>query len=338
MRLLVTGGAGFIGSNFARYALERWPECSVIVLDALTYAGNRENLADVAAEPRFTFIHGNICDPNAVTEAMRGCTHVLNFAAETHVDRSILDGGVAVRTNIEGTRVLLEAARELGVERYLQVSTDEVYGEIETPGRSPEDAPLRPRSPYSAAKAGADLLVGAYNSTYELPTLITRGSNTYGPYQYPEKLFPLFITNALDALPLPVYGDGQQMRDWLFVEDHCAAIATVLELGAPGEVYNVGLGIERPNAVVIERILELTGADSALIRHVPDRPGHDRRYALDLARIHALGWRPQVSFARGTQFSVHWYREHRAWWERIKGAEYRDYYDRQYAERLAAQP
>jgi len=234
MRLLVAGGAGFIGSNFVRHALHRWPDARVVVLDKLTYAGNLQNLAPVRDNPRFSFLQGDICDAEAVRGAMSGCTHTVNFAAETHVDRSLLEGGAFVRTDVEGTRVLLEAAREVGLERYLQVSTDEVYGHIEAPRRSREEDPLRPSSPYSASKAGGDLIVGAYHVTYGLPTLITRGANTYGPYQYPEKLIPLFVTNSLDGLPLPMYGDGMQLRDWLYVGDHCSGIATVLERGEPG--------------------------------------------------------------------------------------------------------
>lgn len=335
MRLLVTGGAGFIGSNFVRHALSRWPEAEVVVLDKLTYAGNLENLAGVRDHSRFHFQRGDICDRDAVREAMAGCTHVTNFAAETHVDRSILDPDAFVRTDVEGTRVLLEAARDAGVERYLQVSTDEVYGDIEPPERAGEEHPLRPRSPYSASKAGGDLMVGAYHTTFGVPTLITRGSNTYGPYQYPEKLIPLFVTNALDGLPLPIYGDGMQMRDWLHVSDHCAGIATVLEGGRPGETYNLGVGNERPNRDVIDRIVRLTGCDRGLLRTVPDRPGHDRRYALDTAKARSLGWSPRIVFDDGLAETVAWYRTNRSWWEPIKDGSYHAYYEAQYAGRLA---
>lgn len=335
MRLLITGGAGFIGSNFVHAALARWPEAEMVVLDKLTYAGNPANLADIRDDPRLTVIEGDIADPNDVRAAFDGVTHLVNIAAETHVDRSILQPDVFVRTNIEGTRVLLQAAREVGVERYLQVSTDEVYGPIAAPERAAEDQVLRPRSPYAATKAGADLLVNAYHTTFDLPTLITRGANTYGPYQYPEKLIPLFVTNALDGLPLPVYGDGQQVRDWLAVADHCSAIATVLERGTPGEIYNVEAGNERTNMEVIERIVALTGCDPALIRHVPDRPGHDRRYALSTERLRALGWEPAVPFNAGLAQTVAWYRDNRAWWEPIKSGSFREYYERQYAGRLA---
>jgi dTDP-glucose 4,6-dehydratase len=335
VKLLVPGGAGFIGSNFVRYALSRWPDCQVTVLDTLTYAGNLQNLELVRDDPRLTFIQGDICVPETVHAAMAGCTHVVNFAAETHVDRSILDPGAFLRTDVEGTRVLLEAAREQGIERYLQVSTDEVYGEIDLPGRATEESAFCPRSPYAASKAGGDLLVGAYHTTYGLPTLITHGSNTYGPYQYPEKLIPLFVTNALEGLPLPVYGDGRQQRDWLFVEDHCTGIATVLERGTVGERYNIGMGRERPNLEVIERIVQLTGCNRSLLRHVPDRPGHDRRYALATEKVRALGWRPQQSFEEGLAQTVLWYQDHRSWWEPIKAGSFQEYYQRQYEQRLA---
>jgi len=334
MRILVAGGAGFIGSEFARMALERWPDAEVIVLDALTYAGNRANLASVRDDPRFTFVHGNICSDEHVREAMQNCTWVVNFAAETHVDRSILDPGAFVRTDVEGTRVLLEAARDLGVDRFLQVSTDEVYGELEAPRRAHEDDVLRPRSPYAASKAGGELLVGAYHTTYGVPTLLTRGANTYGPYQYPEKLISLFVTNALDGLPLPVYGDGMQQRDWLHVSDHCAGIAAVLERGSIGETYNLGVGHERPNMEIVRQIIEHSSADPSLVRHVPDRPGHDRRYALDTIRATELGWSPAVPFEQGIRDTVAWYRDHRSWWEPIKRGEFQLYYREQYEQRL----
>jgi dTDP-glucose 4,6-dehydratase len=334
MKLLIAGGAGFIGSQFVRLAAQRWPRSSIVVLDKLTYAGNLANLTSVRGDPRFRFIQGDIADPAAVQEAMEGCSHVLNFAAETHVDRSILDAGAFVRTDVEGTRVLLDAARAEGVDRYLQVSTDEVYGDVEPPQRTDEQAPLRPRSPYAASKAGGDLLVGAYHATYSLPTLITRGANTYGRHQYPEKLVPLFITNALDGLPLPVYGDGRQQRDWLYVEDHCRGIVAVLERGVPGEIYNIGVERERPNLEVIELILEETGCNRSLLRYVPDRPGHDRRYALDTRKLRTLGWEPRMPFQPGIRETVHWYREHRSWWEPLKDGSYREYYRRQYGGRL----
>ncbi len=335
MNLLIPGGAGFIGSNFVRYALDRWPNCRVTVLDKLTYAGNLANLAGVADDPRFHFVRGDICDPEMVRAAMAGCSQVVNFAAETHVDRSILSARDFIRTDVEGTQVLLEAARAFEVERYLQVSTDEVYGHVEHPHRTDEEAHLAPRSPYSASKAAGDLMVGAYHTTFGVPTLITRGSNTYGPYQYPEKLIPLFVTNAIRGLPLPVYGDGRQMRDWLYVEDHCAGIATVLERGTPGQIYNIGQGSERPNLAIIQEIIRLTGCDPALTRHVVDRPGHDRRYALDTGKIRALGWSPSWTLDTGLEPTVRWYQDHRAWWESLQDEAFRAYYRQQYEERLA---
>jgi dTDP-glucose 4,6-dehydratase len=333
-RLFVTGGAGFIGSTFVHLALHRWPEDDIIVYDALTYAGNLANLADVLDDPRVTFVQGDITDPKAVARAMAGSTRVVNFAAETHVDRSVMAPERFVGTNVEGVRVLLEATRDAAVDRFLQVSTDEVYGDIEVPSRSHESDPLHPRSPYSATKAGGDLMVAAYHATFGVPTLITRGSNTYGPYQYPEKLVPLFVTNALEGEPLPVYGDGRQMRDWLYVWDHCTGIATVLDHGIPGAIYNLGAGNERPNMEIIDRILEGTGAPRDLLRHVPDRPGHDRRYALDSSAAHALGWRLSVTFEEGIGETIRWYREHEDWWGPIKCGEFREYYRRQYEARL----
>jgi dTDP-glucose 4,6-dehydratase len=327
MRILVTGGCGFIGSHFVRRLVARGDE--VVVLDKLTYSGRRENLDAVECE-----LHvGDIADPEAVERAAAGCEAIVNLAAETHVDRSILEAGDFISTDVYGTHVLLERAREAGL-RFLQVSTDEVYGDVPPGVSSTEADPLRPSSPYSASKAGGDLQVLAYVRTYGLNASITRGANTYGPYQYPEKLVPLFVTNAVDGLPLPVYGDGLQRREWLHAEDHCAAVELVLREGEPGGVYNVG-GEERENLDVIERIVELTGADPALVRHVDDRPGHDRRYSVDSARVRALGWEPRRELEAGLAETVGWYRENRAWWEPIKSGEYLDYYKRQYAERLA---
>lgn len=327
MRILVTGGCGFIGSHFVRRLVAGGDE--VVVLDKLTYSGRRENLDGVECE-----LHvGDIADPEAVERAAVGCEAIVNFAAETHVDRSILEAGDFISTDVYGTHVLLERAREAGL-RFLQVSTDEVYGDVPPGVSSTEADPLRPSSPYSASKAGGDLQVLAYVRTYGLNASITRGANTYGPYQYPEKLVPLFITNAVDGLPLPVYGDGLQRREWLHAEDHCAAVEIVLREGVPGGVYNVG-GEERENLDVIERIVDLTGADPALVRHVDDRPGHDRRYSVDSTRVRALGWEPRHELEAGLAETVGWYRENRAWWEPIKSGEYLDYYKRQYAERLA---
>ena len=327
MRVLVTGGCGFIGSHFVRRLVAGGDD--VVVLDKLTYSGRRENLDGVGCE-----LHvGDIADSEAVASAAAGCEAIVNFAAETHVDRSILEAGDFIGTDVYGTHVLLERAREAGL-RFLQVSTDEVYGDVPPGVSSTEADPLRPSSPSSASKAGGDLQVLAYVRTYGVNASITRGANTYGPYQYPEKLVPLFVTNAIEGLPLPVYGDGRQRREWLHAEDHCAAVELVLHEGEPGGVYNVG-GEERENLDVVRRIVDLTGADGALVRHVDDRPGHDRRYSVDSARMRALGWQPRREFEAGLSETVRWYRENRAWWEPIKSGEYLDYYKRQYAERLA---
>ncbi len=328
MRVLVTGGAGFIGSHFVRRLAANGDEA--VVLDRLTYSGNRANLEGVDHE----FHHGDVADPEAVASAARGCEAIVNFAAESHVDRSILESFDFVHTQVHGTQTLLEVARELG-SRFVQVSTDEVYGDLEgAASPSVETDPLRPSSPYSATKAGGDLLVLGYVRTHGVNASITRGANTYGPNQYPEKFLPLFVTNALDGQPLPVYGDGRQRREWLHVDDHCRAIELVLRAGAPGEIYNVG-GDERENLEMVERILELTSADRSLVRHVEDRPGHDRRYAIDDARLRSLGWSPSHVLEEGLVETVDWYRGHRDWWEPIKSGEYREYYERQYAHRLA---
>jgi dTDP-glucose 4,6-dehydratase len=327
MRLLVCGGAGFIGSNFVRTRL-RGSADEIVVLDKLTYAGRRENLQDVEADPRFSFVHGAIEDPAAVAGAMDGVEAVVNFAAETHVDRSIIEPDAFVRTHALGTFVLLEAARERGV-RFLQVSTDEVYGSIEE-GSFTESSPLDPSSPYSATKAGADLLVSSYHHTFGTETLICRGSNNYGPYQYPEKLIPLMVLNALAGDRLPVYGDGENVRNWLFVEDFASGIAHVLEHGEPGEAYNVGGPDECSNIVVVRRILELCERDESLIEYVTDRPGHDRRYSLGSEKVRALGWSAQTRFELGLERTVEWYRDNTWWWEPIRSGTYRDYYERQY--------
>ena len=327
MRVLVTGGAGFIGSHFVKRLLRGGDE--VVVLDKLTYSGNRANLPDGVE-----FHQGDIAAPDDVARAGRGCDAIVNFAAETHVDRSILTADDFGRTEFRGTQVLLEHIRETGT-RLVQVSTDEVYGDLEGGGSSLENDLLNPSSPYSAAKAAGELLIPAYVRTFGVNASITRGSNTYGPNQYPEKFIPLFVTNALDGEPLPLYGDGRQVRDWLFVEDHCAGIELVLLQGGAGEIYNVGGGNEHENIEVAERLLALTGADRSLLRSVPDRPGHDRRYSVDSAKLHSLGWSPQTPFEVGLRETVSWYRENRSWWEPIKSGEYREYYERQYAERLA---
>jgi len=326
MRLLVTGGAGFIGSHFAKRLLAVGDE--VVVLDKLTYAGNPANLEGTGVE----LVVGDIADPAVVARAGARCEAIVNFAAETHVDRSILGPEEFIRTDVLGTQTLLEWARETGA-RYVQVSTDEVYGDLAGGASASEDDPLRPSSPYSAAKAGGDLQVLAYVRTYGVDASITRGANTYGSHQYPEKVIPLFVTNALDGMPLPVYGDGRQRREWVHVRDHCAAIELVLRGGAPGEVYNVG-GEEHENIDLTHRILELTGADASLVRHVEDRAGHDRRYALDDGKLRALGWKPMHAFEQGLAETVDWYRESRTWWEPIKSGDYRRYYEQQYAQRL----
>jgi dTDP-glucose 4,6-dehydratase len=326
MRVLVTGGAGFIGSHFAKRLSAGGDE--VVVLDKLTYSGNRANLEGAPVE----FVEGDICDPDAVAEAGSGCDALVNFAAETHVDRSILGAAEFIETDVLGTYVLLTWARDAGA-RLVQVSTDEVYGDVPEGTSSREDDALRPSSPYSASKAGGDLQVLAAVRTHGVDACVTRGANTYGPNQYPEKLIPLFVTNALDGEPLPVYGDGRQRREWLHVDDHCAAVEAVLQNGAPGEAYNIG-GEEHENLAITRRILELTGADPGLVRHVDDRPGHDRRYSLDDSKLRALGWSPQRELDDGLDATVAWYRDNRAWWEPIKSGAYRDYYEQQYAERL----
>jgi len=329
MRLLVTGAAGFIGSTYARLVAG---EHEVVVLDKLTYAGRRENLDGVEVE----FVHGAIEDPAVVREAMRGADAVVNFAAESHVDRSIAGQDPFSLTHVIGTGVLLEAARELGVSRYLQVSTDEVYGSIDS-GSFTERSPLDPSSPYSATKAAGDLLVSAHHHTYGLETVICRGSNNYGPRQYPEKLIPLCVLNALHGDRLPVYGDGRQVRNWLYVEDFARAIHLVLERGEPGQAYNAGGPDECENLDVVRRILALTGRDESLIEHVTDRPGHDRRYSLSSDRVRALGWEAQTGFAEGLERTVRWYRDNEWWWEPIRSGEYRAYYERHYGHALGAE-
>ena len=331
MRLLVTGGAGFIGSNFVRFMLRRYDDLEIVNLDKLTYAGNLENLRDIQDDARYTFVKGDICDATVVRAALRGADAVVNFAAETHVDRSISGPQDFISTDVLGTHTLLEAVRELGIARYVQISTDEVYGSTET-GSFTEESDLAPSSPYSASKAGADLLVLAYHRTYGAPVLITRSSNNYGPWQYPEKIVPLFITNAIDDQALPVYGDGLNVRDWLYVDDNCGGIDAVLRKGALGEVYNIGGGNEVKNLALTRQILELLGKRPELIRFVADRPGHDRRYAIDCSKLQALGWRPATPFATGLKRTVSWYRDNPDWWRKIESGEWREYYERQYAE------
>ena len=334
MRILVTGGAGFIGSHLVRRLLSEGHN-PVVNLDALRYSGNLENLADVAHDPRYAFVHGDICDAGTVERVLKehNIDSVVNCAAETHVDRSILEPNSFARTDVVGTAVLLEEVRKAGVARFLQVSTDEVYGSVEH-GSSKEDDALAPRSPYSASKAGADLLVLSYWATYKFPVLITRGSNTYGPNQYPEKFVPLFITNAIDDQLLPLYGDGRYRRDWLSVHDHCRAIEHVLRYGVPGNVYNIGGGNEQENITVAEMILKHLGKPMELIRFVEDRPGHDRRYAVDWSRLRLLAWSPRVRFEEGLCATVDWYRTHESWWRKIKAGEFRAYYEEVYRKRL----
>ncbi|NIT35305.1 MAG: dTDP-glucose 4,6-dehydratase [candidate division Zixibacteria bacterium] len=331
-KILVTGGAGFIGSNFVSYALERWREAEVVVLDKLTYAGNLANLDAVKYDPRFTFIRGDVADEGTVRRAVEGCDAVINFAAETHVDRSILFPREFVFTDVVGTFTLLEVARDVGVERFVQVSTDEVYGSIEE-GAFDELAALNPSSPYSASKAGGDFLALAYAKSFELPLMVARSTNNYGPYQYPEKLIPLIITNALEDRPLPLYGDGRQVRDWLYVLDNCEALALLLERGEAGAVYNVGGDCELENVDVTRRILKVLGKPEELITYVKDRPAHDRRYALSCERIKALGWRPATPFDAGLEATVRWYVENEGWWRPLRDAAFEDYYRRQYGGR-----
>jgi dTDP-glucose 4,6-dehydratase len=332
MKLLVTGGSGFIGSNFIRHVLAEHPEDRVVNLDKLTYAGNPANLADVEKDPRYTFVHGDICDAGLVRDVARGVDAVVNMAAETHVDRSLLEPDAFLKTNVVGVQVLAEAVRELGLPRLLHVSTDEVYGSIPR-GAAREDAPLRPSNPYSAAKAGGDLLALAHWHSHGLPVVVTRSSNNFGPCQYPEKIIPLFITNALEDQSLPLYGDGRQVRDWIYVLDNCAAIDLVLRRGRDGEVYNIGGGHEVENVALTREILRLLDKPETLIRRVTDRPGHDRRYALDCTRVWQLGWAPRYPFASALATTVRWYREHEAWWRPLKSGEFRAYYERQYGRR-----
>lgn len=332
--LMVTGGAGFIGSNFVRYLLDRYADYHVVVYDKLTYAGNLDNLKDVAARfaGRYAFVQGDICDAATVRETTRAhhVDTIVNFAAESHVDRSIMEPDAFIKTDVYGTYVLLEATRELGLERYHQVSTDEVYGHVPQ-GASKETDPVTPRSPYAASKASGDLMVNAYHVTYGLPVTITRGANNIGPYQYPEKVVPLFVTNAMDNLPLPLYGDGLQVRDYQYVLDHCEAIDLVLHKGEIGDIYNVGTGTEMPNIVMTHLILRLLNKPESLIQPVSDRPGHDRRYALDVTKIRGLGWEPAHTCEEAIEKTVRWYVDNEWWWRPIKSGEhYQEYYRRQY--------
>ena len=336
--ILVTGGMGFIGSNFVRYVLREHPAVRIVNLDKVTYAGNPRNLVDAENDPRYAFLRADVCDAESVAKALtaHGVDQIVHFAAETHVDRSILETGDFIRTNVEGTRIILDAARAAGVRRLLHISTDEVYGSLGSSGSFREESPILPNSPYAASKAGADVLARAYHVTYGLPVIITRTCNNYGPFQFPEKFIPLMIVNAVRGEGLPIYGDGLYVREWLHVEDHCRGLALVLAEGRPGEVYNIGSGEERANLEVAREILRLTERPETLLRHVKDRPGHDRRYALDHAKVRReLGWAPKIPFAAGLRHAVEWYRRHEAWWREILSGEYRSYYQRQYGERTA---
>ena len=334
MKLLVTGGAGFIGSNFIRHILKEHPDWEITNLDKLTYAGNLENLKDIEDNPRYRFAKGDITDRELISNILRNrFDAIINFAAESHVDRSILDASPFIETNIKGTQILLEGARQYKVARFVQVSTDEVYGSTEK-GKFNEKSPLAPNSPYSASKTAADLLCHAYWKSYQFPIVITRSSNNLGPFQFPEKLIPLAITNVLENKPIPVYGDGLNVRDWIYVGDHCRALDTVLQKGKPGEVYNIAANEEKTNLELIHRLLDIMGKSRELITFVADRPGHDRRYALDMTKIStALGWKPAYSFEKALSTTVDWYIKNEAWWRKIKSGEYAKYYERMYSHR-----
>ena len=332
MKLLVTGGSGFIGSNFIRHILATHADDSVVNLDKLTYAGNPANLEDVERDPRYAFVHGDICDATLVRDVAKGVDAVINFAASTHVDRSLMEPDEFLKTDVFGVFTLLEAVKELKIPRLLHISTDEVYGSVER-GSSRESDPLRPSNPYSASKAGGDLLALAYWHTHRVPVVITRSSNNFGPYQYPEKVVPLFITNALEDKPVPLYGDGRNVRDWLYVLDNCTAIDLVLRRGKDGQVYNIGGGHEVENIVLTRQILHLAGKPETLIQPVRDRPGHDRRYSLDSKKVRQLGWAPRYGFGDALAATVAWYREHEAWWRPLKSGEFRAYYEKQYGNR-----
>ncbi|WML54769.1 dTDP-glucose 4,6-dehydratase [Neobacillus sp. PS3-12] len=337
MKLLITGGAGFIGSNFVRFMVNKYPQYQIVNLDLLTYAGNLENLKDIEDKPNYKFVKGDIADRSFVNNLFEQekFDYVINFAAESHVDRSITNPEIFVQTNIQGTLALLDAAKEIGVKKYLQVSTDEVYGTLGETGYFSETTPLAANSPYSASKAGADLLVRAYHETFGLPVNITRCSNNYGPFHFPEKLIPLMIINALHDKELPVYGDGLNIRDWLHVEDHCQAIDLVLHNGRVGEVYNVGGNNERTNIHIVKTILEQLGKPESLIKYVKDRPGHDRRYAIDATKLRTeLGWQPKYTFETGIKQTIDWYLNNQEWWQKIISGEYQDYFKSQYGDRL----
>ncbi len=338
--LMVTGGAGFIGSNFVRYMLDKYPDYRITVYDKLTYAGNLDNLLDVKDDPRYSFVQGDICDAETVAHTIQtyDIDTIINFAAETHVDRSIMDPDAFIKTDVYGTYVLLEAARRFKLERYHQISTDEVYGHVAGDHRSLETDPVAPRSPYAASKASGDLMTIAYFITYGLPVTITRGANNIGPYQYPEKVVPLFVTNALDDQPLPVYGDGRQRRDYQYVLDHCEGIDIVLHKGKIGEIYNVGTGSEMENLTMVEILLDELGKPRSLIQHVEDRPGHDRRYCLNVDKLKALGWQPRHTHEEAIRATVRWYVANEWWWRKIKSGEFKEYYRKVYGSRRVIDP
>jgi dTDP-glucose 4,6-dehydratase len=339
VKILVTGGAGFIGSNFIRYVLSKYSHYHVLNLDKLTYAGNLDNLSDVERHPNYRFVKGDICDADLVNRiAGAGVDAIVHFAAESHVDRSIYDPAVFTKTNVLGTQVLLESALKFKVERFIQISTDEVYGSLGQDGSFVESSPLRPNSPYSASKASADLLVRAYSETFGLPAIITRCTNNYGPYQFPEKLIPLFVTNAFLDQELPIYGDGLNVRDWIHVEDHCKALDAILQKGKAGEIYNIAGGNEKANLEITHLILSILDKPESLVKHVKDRPAHDRRYSLDCSKImRELGWKPEIPFQEGISRTVDWYISHQEWWQKIRSGEYLEYYQKHYHQREPSQ-
>jgi len=331
MKLLITGGAGFIGSNFIRYMLKKYPHYQIINLDKLTYCGNLDNLKDIKTS-RYRFVRGDIADLKTVKRVAKNADGIINFAAETHVDRSIMGADDFIRTDILGTKNLLEAVKEYNIKKYLQISTDEVYGSLKT-GKANETSQIAPNNPYSASKSGGDLMVRAYHRTFGLPVLITRSSNNFGPYQYPEKLIPLFITNILSGKKVPLYGDGKNVRDWIFVQDNCAGLDLVFHQGEIGEIYNIGGDNPKTNQEITKFILKSLGKDERMIEYVNDRPGHDRRYALDSKKIQRLGWKPKYKFSESMKLTIAWYTDHPSWWKKIKSGEYLKYYKKQYGKK-----
>lgn len=329
MKLLITGGAGFMGSNFIRYILNKYPDYQVVNLDKLTYAGNLENLCDVENNPRYKFVKGDVCDEKTVDEQAQKADIIINYAAETHVDRSIMAPRDFAMTDVIGTQTLLEAAKKYQHRLYIQISTDEVFGSTEG-GKFTEESPFLPNSPYAASKAGGDLLCRAYNITYKMPIIVTHSCNFFGPNQYPEKFIPLFVTNLLEGKKVPLYGDGKNVREWIYTEDHCRAIDVLLHKGKAGEVYNIGTGWEKENIEIVRNILQISGKDEKSIEYVKDRPAHDRRYALDSAKLRGLGWAPQENFQAALRQTVEWYKNNEKWWKSLKSGQYRDYYQKQY--------